>query len=121
MEKHTDLDMPNTLMNIDEEMEFLPFMPIEVQDDSDTNYPPEYPDTLPLIPLRNTVLFIGVTVPIAIGRENSVRAIKHANSRNKFVALLAQKNQDVEQPNQDELYQTGTIARIVTKKKKQHK
>ncbi|MDA0198885.1 MAG: endopeptidase La [Bacteroidetes bacterium] len=113
MEKHTDLDMPNTLMNIDEEMEFLPFMPIEVQDDSDTNYPPEYPDTLPLIPLRNTVLFIGVTVPIAIGRENSVRAIKHANSRNKFVALLAQKNQDVEQPNQDELYQTGTIARIV--------
>jgi len=73
--------------------------------------------TLPLLPLRNTVLFPGVVVPISVGRDKSLAAVNKAYSSNKMLAIVAQKNSDTEDPTIDDMYRVGTIAKIIKRLK----
>lgn len=95
---------------IDEDVEFLPLVSIEADDE-----PKEvsYADEIPVLPLRNNVLFPGVVIPITVGRERSIKAVKVANSGDRFIGVIAQKSADLDEPELADLSPVGTIARIV--------
>lgn len=71
------------------------------------------PETLPILPLRNTVLFPGVVIPITVGRDKSINLIKDAYRGNKTVGVVAQVNADIEDPEYKDLHQVGTVAHII--------
>ena len=71
------------------------------------------PDTMPILPLRNTVLFPGVIIPINIGRDKSLRLIQDAYKRGDLVGCITQKDTNTEMPKLEDLYQVGTVASIV--------
>ncbi|MCC8172939.1 MAG: endopeptidase La [Odoribacter sp.] len=71
------------------------------------------PDTLPILPLRNTVLFPGVIIPINIGRDKSLALIKQAYKQNAYIGVIAQKDTNTENPQFDDLFKVGTIASIL--------
>ena len=73
----------------------------------------EIPDELPILPLKNTVLFPGVVVPITVGRDRSLELVKEAYEADKTIGVVSQKNEDDEDPNGDDLYQVGTVAQIL--------
>lgn len=73
----------------------------------------EIPDNLPILALKNTVLFPGVVVPITVGRDQSLALVKEAYETDKTIGVLAQKDENVEDPVPDDLYQTGTVAQIL--------
>jgi len=95
---------------LNEDTEFLPLMSDE---DEDKISKEDAPDILPILPLRNTVLFPGVIIPITIGRDRSVKLIKDAESGNKMIGVVAQKDFDIELPEIDDLHEVGTIASIL--------
>tara|TARA_B100001758_G_scaffold243937_2_gene254533 strand:+ start:13984 stop:16434 length:2451 start_codon:yes stop_codon:yes gene_type:complete len=95
---------------LNEDTEFLPLM----SDEDEAKISKEdTPDILPILPLRNTVLFPGVIIPITIGRDRSVRLIKDAENGNKTIGVVAQKDFDTELPDLTDLHQVGTIAHIL--------
>lgn len=71
------------------------------------------PDTLPILPLRNTVLFPGVIIPVNIGRDKSLKLIKYAYKENALIGVIAQKDTNTENPEFDDLFKIGTIASIL--------
>ncbi len=71
------------------------------------------PDTIPILPLRNTVLFPGVIIPITIGREKSVKLIKDIYKNDKIIGAVSQKDKSIEDPTADDLHEIGTVAKIV--------
>jgi len=71
-----------------------------------------YPIELPVVPLRNIVLFPGIVTPLSIGRQKSVAAVEESSLGNKYIGLIAQKSKDVEDPGKDDLYQFGVVASI---------
>jgi len=73
----------------------------------------EVPDTLPILPLKNTVLFPGVVVPITVGRDRSLALVKEAYENDKTIGVVAQKDESVEEPNSDDLFHKGTVAQIL--------
>jgi ATP-dependent Lon protease len=73
----------------------------------------EIPETIPILSLRNTVLFPGVVLPISIGRPRSIQLIKDAYRNDKIVGTVAQKDPDLENPNYQDLHSVGTIGQIV--------
>jgi ATP-dependent Lon protease len=73
----------------------------------------EVPESLPVLALKNSVLFPTIVIPINIGRDRSIKAINQAASGNKLVAVFAQKDQEVEEPGAADLYEVGTIAKIL--------
>lgn len=73
----------------------------------------EIPDSLPILPLKNTVLFPGVVVPITVGRDRSLALVKEAYENDKTIGVVAQKDEDVEDPDPQDLYQLGTVAQIL--------
>ncbi len=73
----------------------------------------EIPDELPILPLKNTVLFPGVVVPITVGRDRSLKLVKDAYESNKTIGVISQKNEEDEDPDSDDLYQIGTVAQIL--------
>jgi ATP-dependent Lon protease len=73
----------------------------------------EVPDTIPILSLRNTVLFPGVVLPISIGRPKSIQLIKDAYRSEKIVGTVAQKDPDMENPGFGDLHSVGTIGQIV--------
>lgn len=75
--------------------------------------PEDLPDELSILPIKNTVLFPGVVIPITVGRQKSIRLVKKAYQGNRIIGVLAQKISQAEEPSLDELYRTGTIARII--------
>ncbi len=95
----------------DEDAEFMPIIPID-EDDAE-NQKDTYPDTLPILALKNTVLFPGIVIPITIGRERSIKAINKAYNDSRIIAVLSQRDDDVEEPGANDLYPIGTLARIV--------
>ena len=95
---------------LNEDTEFLPLM----RDEDEANISKEdTPDILPILPLRNTVLFPGVIIPITIGRDRSVKLIKDAENGNKTIGVVAQKDFDTELPELSDLHEVGTIAHIL--------
>jgi ATP-dependent Lon protease len=73
----------------------------------------EVPDNLPILPLKNTVLFPGVVVPITVGRDQSLALVKKAYNNEQPVGIVAQKEEEKEDPDVEDLYQTGTVAEIL--------
>lgn len=100
-----------SLQNIlDEDAELIPLMTPEDEEEMNNE---EVPDTLPILPLRNTVLFPGVVIPITAGRDESIRLIKEANKGNKTIGVVAQRNEATENPVLEDIYPIGTVARIL--------
>lgn len=75
--------------------------------------PDSIPHTLPVLPLRDVVIFPYMIFPVLVGRESSLRAANHALENNKFIFLVAQKDPTVEEPGKDDIYMEGTVAKIV--------
>ncbi|SFQ07940.1 ATP-dependent Lon protease [Parafilimonas terrae] len=101
----------NKFMLSDEDADFLPIIPINENDDQDKNL--VVPDTLPLLPLRNTVLFPGVVLPITVGRDKSIKAVNEAYKGDKLIGVLSQKDANVEEPGPEDMCEIGTVAKIV--------
>lgn len=96
----------------EEDTDFMPIIPIN-EHDSELDQQLVIPDTLPILPLRNTVLFPGVVLPITVGRDKSIKAVNDAYKLDKLIGVLAQKDADIEEPNPADLCSIGTVARIV--------
>jgi len=73
----------------------------------------KYPDTLPILPIRNTVLFPGVVLPITVGRQKSIELVKKAYRGDRILGVVAQKSNKIEEPEIDDIYQIGTVAKII--------
>ena len=93
-------------------MDFMPIIPLN-ENDSENSTEVAIPGELPLLPLRNTVLFPGVVLPITVGRDKSIKAVNDAYKADKLVGVVAQKDSDVEDPSITDLEDIGTVARIV--------
>lgn len=95
----------------EDEMEFMPIIPLHENDDA--NDEQVIPVELPLLPLRNTVLFPGVVIPITVGRDKSIKAVNDAYKTDKLVGVVSQKDSLVEEPTVNDLVEIGTIAKII--------
>ena len=95
----------------EDEMEFMPIIPLN--EDGENPDEQDIPAELPLLPLRNTVLFPGVVLPITVGRDKSIKAVNDAYKADKLVGVVSQKDSSVEEPVVSDLVDIGTIARIV--------
>ena len=89
------------------------FLPILGDEKELLNDNIQIPDTLPILPLRNTVLFPGVIIPINIGRDKSLKLIRDSYKQNSLIGVIAQKDTNTENPGINDLYQIGTIASIL--------
>ena len=95
---------------LEEEGEFIPLMTNEDEEQMNAE---SLPEELPIMPLRNTVLFPGVVIPITVGRDKSIKLIKDVNKGNKLIGVVAQTDESVEDPDIKDLYVVGTMARII--------
>ena len=95
---------------IENETEFIPLLSTEDEEQMNAE---EVPETLPILPLRNTVLFPGVVIPITVGRDKSIRLIKDYYKGNRIIGAVAQKDVDIEDPSFKDLNEIGTIAYII--------
>jgi ATP-dependent Lon protease len=111
--------MPNTkifsfdnlsLQEFDSEAELIPLLTPEDEEEMNNE---ELPASLPILPLRNTVLFPGVVIPISAGRDKSIKLINDANAGNKIIGVVAQKNEEDEDPTKNDINRIGTVARIL--------
>ena len=89
------------------------FIPILTEEDETAMQEKEVPEVLPLLSLRNTVLFPGVVIPISVGRDRSVRLIREANKAEALIGVVSQKEDDTEVPGPEDLNKVGTVARIL--------
>lgn len=94
----------------DDEPDLIPLLSSE---DEETMNSEKIPDVLSILPLRNTVLFPGVVIPITVGRDKSIRLIKEAYKADKIIGVVAQKDSSVEDPGLDDLHRIGTVAHII--------
>lgn len=85
---------------------------INPEQDSDLK-PEDLPEELSILPIKNTVLFPGVVIPITVGRQKSIKLVKKAYQGSRIIGVIAQKNPLAEEPSMDDLYRTGTVARII--------
>ncbi len=104
--------MQNILISslMDDENEFIPIL-TDGDDSELTNL--DVPDILPILPLRNTVMFPGVVMPITVGRQKSLQLVQEVYRGNRLLGTIAQKDGSIDDPGQNDLYQTGTIAQIL--------
>ena len=101
----------NQLLNdMDADAEFIPLITVEEEDSMNKQ---SFPSELPILPLRNNVLFPGVVIPITVGRDKSIKLIQDANKGDKIIGVVSQINQDDETPELKDLYQVGTVAQII--------
>jgi len=104
-------EYPLFLSNLlEDETEFIPLLSAE---DEELINAEKVPDSLPILPLRNTVLFPGVVIPITVGRDKSIKLIKEHYKGERIVGVVAQKDPEVEDPAFDDLHKIGTVAYII--------
>ncbi len=99
-----------SLQGIDEDSELIPLMTPEDEEEINNE---ALPETLPILPLRNTVLFPGVVIPITAGRDKSISLIKDANNGSKVIGVVSQKDEETENPGINDINTLGTVARIL--------
>jgi ATP-dependent Lon protease len=99
-------------MKSEDEMDFLPIIPLN-ENENDGSDSIDIPDQLALLPLRNTVLFPGVVLPITVGRDKSIKAVNDAYKGAKLIGVIAQKDSTIEDPAFKDLEAVGTVAKIV--------
>ncbi|MEA1784936.1 endopeptidase La [Arenibacter sp. GZD96] len=99
-----------SLQVIDEDSELIPLLSPEDEEEMNNE---GLPETLAILPLRNTVLFPGVVIPITAGRDRSIKLIKDANNGTKVIGVVSQKNEETENPEIKDINTLGTVARIL--------
>ena len=107
--KFTDFDSLS-FQDIDQDAELIPLLTPEDEEQMNKE---DLPETLSILPLRNTVLFPGVVIPITAGRDKSINLIKEANNGSKVIGVVAQKDENVENPRVKDIHSLGTVARIL--------
>ncbi|WP_442787947.1 endopeptidase La [Flavobacterium suncheonense] len=111
MSNHKLLTLDNlSLQEIDTDAELIPLLTPEDEEEM-TNE--ALPQDISILPLRNTVLFPGVVIPITAGRDKSIKLINDANNGNKIIGVVAQKDENVEDPGEQDIHKIGTVARIL--------
>ena len=95
---------------IEEDTEFIPLMTNEDEEEMNKE---EMPEDLPILPIRNTVLFPGVVIPITVGRDKSIKLVKDAQSGKRVIGVVAQKDKTNEEPSSNDLFPIGTMAQIM--------
>jgi ATP-dependent Lon protease len=95
---------------MEDETEFIPLLSAE---DEEIINAEDVPPVLPILPLRNTVLFPGVVIPITVGRDKSIRLIKEFYKGERIIGVVSQKDGDIEDPSYDDLNKIGTVAYII--------
>ncbi|HEY8783665.1 MAG TPA: endopeptidase La [Mucilaginibacter sp.] len=103
-------DFRSALPVINEDSEFFPLMSSEDEEEMNNE---ALPEVLPILPLRNTVLFPGVVIPITVGRDKSIKLIRDANKGNRMIGVVAQQDVAIEDPSFTQLNKVGTIALII--------
>jgi len=106
------MEFEKFLLRSEDEMDFLPIIPLNESEQDDLNGI-EVPEELILLPLRNTVLFPGVVLPITVGRDKSIKAVNDAYKGDKLIGVVAQIDSSVEDPVTKDLVNVGTVAKIV--------
>lgn len=99
---------------VSEDAEFIPLLS---KDDEDQMNNESVPETLPILPIRNTVLFPGVVIPITVGRDKSIMLVNDSYNSDKTIGVVAQKDPNLENPTAADVYSVGTVARIIKKLK----
>jgi ATP-dependent Lon protease len=106
------MNFDQIFMRAEEETDFMPIIPLTETDQEDGNGV-EIPAEIALLPLRNTVLFPGVVLPITVGRDKSIKAVTDSYKGDKLIGVIAQKDSTIEDPEVKDLENVGTIAKIV--------
>lgn len=101
------------IMSLDDFSDESDFIPLMTNEDEKALEKETLPEVLPILPLTNTVLFPGVVIPINAGRDKSIRLIKDANKSSKLIGVIAQKSINDENPGIDNIYEVGTVAKIL--------
>ena len=99
-----------SLQEFDTEADLIPLLTPEDEEEMNNE---ALPETLAILPLRNMVLFPGVVIPITAGRDKSIKLINDANAEGKIIGVVAQKNEQDEDPSTDDIHKIGTVARIL--------
>lgn len=97
----------------EEEMEMMPLFSLGGEESEEQQLQEVYPEQLPLLALKNTLLFPGIVTPISLGREKSVQAVLKAHHGDKNIAVVSQRSDEVENPGEGDLYGIGVVAKIL--------
>ncbi|WP_020597399.1 endopeptidase La [Spirosoma panaciterrae] len=106
-----DKELTTRLLMTDFDSDNLEIVPLGSPEGLDEDY--ELPANLPILPVRNTVLFPGMVIPVTVGRAKSIRLVKRAYKGNRIIGVVAQLNQQKDEPTVDDLYRFGTVAYII--------
>jgi len=110
MDSFFNTNLPNFSELIDAESEFIPLLSVE---EEELWAAEEIPDVLPILPLKNMVLFPGVVMPITVSRAKSIRLIREVYKKNRIIGVVSQKDANIEDPEFDDLQRIGTFAHII--------
>jgi len=110
MDQNLNTQLYNLSEILDGDTEFIPLLSPE---DEERMNAEEVPEELPILPLRNTVLFPGVVIPITVGRDKSINLIKDYYKGDKVIGVVSQKDVDVEDPEPGDMSRVGTVAHII--------
>lgn len=111
MSNHKLLTLDNlSLHDFESEADLIPLLTPEDEEEMANE---QLPASLAILPLRNTVLFPGVVIPITAGRDKSIKLINDANAAGKVIGVVSQKNEDIEDPKHDDIHAIGTVAKIL--------
>ena len=111
MSNHKIITIDNlSLQEFDSEAELIPLLTPEDEEEMNNE---ELPESLAILPLRNTVLFPGVVIPITAGRDKSIKLINDANAAGKDIGVVSQINEEDEDPSQNDIHSIGTVAKIL--------
>ena len=111
MPLHKILTLDNmSLQDFGSDAELIPLLTPEDEEEMNNE---ELPQSLAILPLRNMVLFPGVVIPITAGRDKSIKLINDANAEGKIIGVVAQKNEEDEDPTKNDIHKIGTVARIL--------
>ena len=115
--RYMNYTLKNFLQNLllskiseEDEVELIPIVTAESEDDLPTD---TLPDELPILAVRNTVLFPGVVLPITVSRKKSVKLVRKAHKGDKVIGVVAQKNSNSDDPTAEDLFEVGTMAKIL--------
>jgi ATP-dependent Lon protease len=89
------------------------FIPLISEEDEESITMSKVPETLPILPLRNTVLFPGVIIPITVGRDKSMKLVRDIYQKNKIIGTVAQKDPNIDDPGPEEMFKVGTVAQLL--------
>jgi len=110
--KRSSMELKMNFLSQEDEVDFMPIIPFN-ENEGDGTDDTVIPKELPLLPLRNTVLFPGVVIPITVGRDKSIKAIAESYKTDKLVGVLSQKDSNIEDPGTGDLVTVGTVAKII--------